>query len=332
MSEGPPTVYDVARHAGVSTATVSRALNGKAVRPDTASLVHEVAQRLGYVPNQVARGLVTGKSYALGVMVPDLLGPLYAAMARGVEDALEAHGMHAVIASDHRNVEREAKRLEALVARQVDGVVLIGSQLDDRRLAEVLGATPVVHVGAESTPNPKLHPEIRIDNRAGMAKILAALESRGHRDVAYLSGPRRDGRERLEALSTLAPSHGVTITRVVATDGTEEGGTQAGRDLLSATGYTAVVCANDRAAAGFYVAARERRLEIPRDLSVVGFDDVPWSQYLTPPLATLRQPAREMGRIAAERLLAPKRHGRWLGPRTLDPEFIDRDSLAPPPT
>lgn len=332
MSERAPTLHDVARDAGVSTATVSRVLNGGPVSPNTASLVQDVVARLGYVPNQVARGLVTGRSNVFGVLIPDLVGPLNAAIARGVEDALEQRGMHAVIMTDHREAEREANRVAALVARRVDGLVLIGSQLDDDTLYESIGTTPVVHVGAETTPNADRYPEIRIDNSAGMAKALEALKELGHKEIAHLAGPRRDGKERREALLKLAPQYGITITHVLDTDFSEEGGLEAGRSLLANDDFTAVVCANDRAAAGLYIAARERQLRLPQDLSVIGFDDLPWSSYLSPPLATLSQPAREMGRLAAECVLAPEEHEAWRGTRTLDPAFIARDSLASPPT
>ncbi|MDZ7708197.1 MAG: LacI family DNA-binding transcriptional regulator [Trueperaceae bacterium] len=176
-----PTMHDVAREAGVSTATVSRVVNGARVRPATARTVREAMHRLGYVPNQVARGLVTGRSDVVGVLVPDLVGPLNAAVARGVEDALEARGMHAVVVTDHREPERERARLRMLVARRVDGLVLIGSQLPDAEIRDAVGDTPVVLVGAEHERTEL--PEVRVDNRAG---IDAAL-----RIVARPRPPRR---------------------------------------------------------------------------------------------------------------------------------------------
>ncbi len=332
MSDRPPTLHDVAQHAGVSTATVSRVLNGGPVRPGTARLVRDVVKRLGYVPNQVARGLVTGRSMVVGVLVPDLVGPLNAAIARGVEDVLEAHGMHAVIVTDHRDVRRETKRIQTLVARRVDGLVLIGSELGDPALGDVAPATPVVHVGAERAATDDRFPEVRIDNHAGIAKALERLAGLGHRRIAHLAGPRRDGRERNEAITTLAPRYGLTLAHVVDTDFSEEAGRDAGATLLTHRDFTAVLCANDRSAAGLYQVARERGLRLPDDLTVLGFDDLPWSAYLAPPLTTLRQPGRDMGRLAAERLLHPEDPDAWRGVRTLVPDLVARESMAPPPT
>jgi len=325
-------VRDVARAASVSTATVSRVLNGGRVRPSTARTVQRAVERLGYVPNRVARGLVTGRSDVVGVLVPDLVGPLNAAVARGVEDELEARGMHAVVVTDHRDAYRERTRIETLVSRRVDGLILIGSQLADDELRAVAGSTPVVHVGAERPPQPgdDALPEVSVDNRAGIDAALELLARAGHSRIAHLAGPRRDGRERAAAIEELAGSHGLHLVAVAKSDFSEEGGLEAGHLLLEQGGFSAVVCANDRSAVGLYAAARERGLSLPHDLSVVGFDDLPWSAYLDPPLTTLRQPSREMGRLATARLLDPAASDAWNGARKLIPETIRRASVTTP--
>jgi LacI family transcriptional regulator len=322
-------MHDVAREAGVSTATVSRVLNGGRVRPATARAVRRAMDRLGYVPNRVARGLVTGRTEVVGVLVPDLVGPLNAAVARGVEDALEARGMHAVMMTDHRDAVRERQRLATLIARRVDGLVLIGSELADEEILAAVGATPIVHVGAER-PRERL-PEVRVDNAAGVRAALARLEGAGHRRVAHLAGPRRDGRERAEALRRFAAGHGVELVAAEDADFSEEGGLRAGRALLAGGGFSAVVCANDRSAVGLLAATREAGLRVPGDLSVIGFDDLPWSGYLAPPLTTVRQPSRDLGRQAAERVLDPLGPDAWQGVRLLAPTLIDRASVARAP-
>ena len=327
-------MHDVARAASVSTATVSRVLNGGSVRASTAAEVHDAMRRLGYVPNRVARGLVTGRSDVVGVLVPDLVGPLNAAVARGVEDALEARGLHAVVMTDHRDAERERERLQTLVARRVDGLILIGSLLDDDGVRRAVGTTPVVHVGAERPPNgsPDPLPEIRVDNRAGIEALLRLLADAGHTRIAHLAGPRRDGAERAAAVHAIAPSYGLDVVAQRDADFSEEGGLAAGHALLDDGGFSAVVCANDRSAVGLYGAARERGMRLPHDLSVVGFDDLPWSGFLAPGLTTARQPSREMGRRAAERLFAERHDDRWTGCRTLQPTLVNRESVAPPPS
>ncbi|MDR9390639.1 MAG: LacI family DNA-binding transcriptional regulator [Trueperaceae bacterium] len=327
MPDRPPTLHDVARHAAVSTATVSRVVNGGAVADATARVVRDAIRDLGYVPNPAARGLITGRSDVVGILVPDLVGPLNAAIARGVEDVLEAHDKLATIMTDHRDEAREARRVATLVARRVDGLVLIGSHLHDAPLRDLVGDTPVVHVGAERPPGDGGVPEVRIDNHAGIDAALAHLAALGHRDVAHLAGPRRDGAERRAALRTLAPRHGLRVRRVVDTDFSEESGRAAGATLLADGDATAVLCANDRVAAGFYAAARERGLHLPDDLSVVGFDDLPWSAYLDPPLTTVRQPGRALGRDAAARLFDAGAGP----PAPVTPDLVPRDSTVPPP-
>ena len=332
MSERAPTIHDVAREASVSTATVSRVLNGGSVRADTAAAVHDAVRRLGYLPNRVARGLVTGRSDVVGVLVPDLVGPLNAAVARGVEDALEARGLHAVVTTDHRDARRERARMRSLVARRVDGLVLIGSQLHDDAIRATVGSTPVVHVGAEREPDPLDDPipEVRVDNRAGTDAALRLLARAGHVRIAHLAGPRRDGREREVAVHDGARVLGLELVACQAADFSEAGGLEAGRILLDTGGFSAVVCANDRSAVGLYAAARERGLRLPDDLSIVGFDDLPWSAYLDPALTTVRHPSREMGRVAAERLFAVDGADAWRGLRTLSPDLTERASVASP--
>ncbi len=330
MNERAPTLLDVAQHAGVSTATVSRVLNGGPVRDTTALRVRNAVHDLGYLPNQVARGLATGRSDVVGILAPDLVGPLNAAIARGVEDALESRGMHAVVMTDHRDASRERARIRTLLARRVDGLILIGSQLGDDDLADLVGATPIVHVGSERNEMHPTYPEVRVDNEGGMARVLERLARLGHRSIAHLAGPRRDGAERRDAIERLAPSFGLTLRRIVDTDFSEEGGYLAGLTLLEDPQVSAVLCANDRSAVGLYRAARERGRRLAHDLTVVGFDDLPWSAYLEPPLATLRQPSRDMGRIAAERLLDDPSYETWSGVRSVLPNLVERASLAPP--
>lgn len=327
-------MHDVARTASVSIATVSRVLNGGLVRAGTASKVRRAMSDLGYVRNRVARGLVTGRSDTVGVMVPDLVGPLNAAVARGVEDALDARRMDAVIVTDHREAARELRRLEGLVSQQVDGLVLVGSLLSDEVIRSVVGPTPVVHVCAEREPRDADDPlpEVRIDDRAGIDAALAALARAGHVRIAHLAGPRRDGRERAEAVRELVGSYGMELITCRDTDFTEEGGVRDGRALIGDGSFTAVMCADDRIAVGLYAAANERGMRLPDDLSIVAFDDLPWSAYLNPSLTTVRQPSREMGRLAAERLFADRPDAMWTGCRTLRPELIERASVASPPS
>jgi LacI family transcriptional regulator len=299
------TILDVANAAGVSTATVSRVLNGGRVSDVARSAVERAVTRLNYRRNDLARGLVTGRTGVMGVLIPDVIGPLYAQMARGIEDVLEPLGMHYMMVTDNRSLAQEAAALELLLARQVDALILIGSQLEPARLLSVLrGGPATVLVQREWPLEADDFTTLSLDNKSGVSSALDHLIEQGHTRIAHIAGVRRDGVERRRCFEELLSSRGLQPGPVLESDSREEGGLSAGRKLLRDHGdVTAVFCTNDRVAIGLYHAAREARVRIPDDLSVVGFDDLPWSAFIDPPLTTVRQPARAMGRSAASQVL-----------------------------
>ena len=325
MPSRSPTIHDVAREAGASIATVSRALNGGVVSLAARTRIEQAVARLGYRRNDVARGLVTGRSGLVGVIVPDLIGPLYAQMARGIEDELEARGMHAMVVTDHREPEAERRAVEVLRARQVDGLVLIGSSLPEEALRAAAGGVPVALVQREG-PETTL-PEVRLDDAAGVRAVVAHLIALGHRRIGHLAGTRRDGVARRDAFVAALRAAGLEPGPIIESDFTEDGGAAAAPALLADTDMTAVFCGNDRMALGLLHVAAHQGVRVPDDLSVVGFDDLTWARYLTPALTTVRQPGRELGRAAAKLVFAPAtdvvaRHFRT-------PEMIVRSSTAP---
>jgi DNA-binding LacI/PurR family transcriptional regulator len=321
-----PTIHDVAREAGASIATVSRALNGGVVSPAARVRIERAVALLGYRRNDVARGLVTGRTGLLGVILPDLIGPLYAQMARGIEDELEARGMHAMVVTDHREPDAERRIVEVLRARRVDGMVLIGSSLPEATLRAAAGDVPIALVQREG-PETSL-PEVRLDDAAGVRAVVAHLLALGHRCIGHLAGTRRDGVERRDAFVAAVRAAGLEPGPVVESDFSEDGGAAAAPRLFDDPDVTAVFCGNDRMAVGLLHAAASRGIAVPHDLSVVGFDDLTWARYLTPPLTTVRQPGRELGRAAARLVLAPPTDA--AAPHLRTPELIVRSSTAPP--
>jgi LacI family transcriptional regulator len=301
MSKRSPTVIDVAKAAGVSIATVSRALNGGKVSLRAKAKVDEAIRTLGYRRNSLARSLVTGRSGVVGVLIPDVMGPLYAQIARGIEDVLGSMGMHFIVITDNRSVRQERKAIEILLGRRVDGLVLIGSRLSAAELSRLAGEVPVVHVQRESEDEGDA-PIVVLDNHGGTCAALNHLYDCGHRAIAHVTGVRRDGQERKESYLAFMQGRGLTPI-LVPGDSTEAGGEAAAQALL-ASSVSAVYCTNDRTAAGLYRALKARSVRVPQELSIVGFDDLPWVQYLDPPLTTVRQDGREMGRVAARRALA----------------------------
>ncbi len=297
------TIYEVARAAGVSVATVSRALNGGPVAPATRERVLEIARRLGYRPDRLAQGLATGKSRTVGVVIPDATGPLYGQMQRGLADVLTAAGFGYIATESRRDPGREAALLDEMLARKVEALVLVGSGLPVEALrARFSALPPLVLIEREGAAAGV--PTYQIENEAAAYRATRALLLAGHTRIAHIKGLRRAGREREAGFLRALAEAGLKRAAVLAGDFTEEGGYRAARALLARGGFTAIFAANDRMALGVYRAAFEAGLRIPEDLSVVGFDDLAFSAYLTPPLSTLRQPAYELGRRAGEAVLS----------------------------
>jgi LacI family transcriptional regulator len=299
-----PTIIDVAKRARVSIATVSRVLNGVHVRAESRSRVEKAVQRLGYRHNKIAQGLVTGKSGVIGVIVPGIVGHLYGQMARGIEEVVMAQGLHMVIVTNTRNAEEEKENLRLLLERQVDAVIIIGSYLHDEDLQMLGLRVPIVFIQRE-VPSEKSHySSITIDNKSGVEAALDYLIKAGHRHIAHVSGPRRDGLERCELFKDFVQRAGLCDSPIFTGDFSEERGLELAGDILKHSQLTAILCSNDRTALGLYRALHSRGVRIPEDLSVIGFDDEPWTAYLEPPLTTLRQPAREVGQLAARQISA----------------------------
>lgn len=327
MPRPRPTIHDVAREAGASIATVSRALNGGVVSAAALARIEAAVARLGYRRNDVARGLVTGRSGLVGVVLPDLIGPLYAQMARGIEDVLDEHGMHAMLVTDHLEPDAERKAIELLRARQVDGLVLIGSRLQPTELRAAAGTVPIVHVQRDGPDDDA--PQVRLDDAAGVRAAVDHLVGAGHRTIAHLAGTRRDGRERRAAFVAAMEAAGLRPGPIVDGGFTEEGGEAAAETLLADPSISAVFCASDRMAVGLLHAAHRRGIVVPDELSVVGFDDLTWARYLCPPLTTVRQPGRDMGRAAARQVLSGAKSGACPLLR-VTPTLVVRASTAAP--
>lgn len=321
------TILDVANAAGVSTATVSRALNGGKVSPNARTAVERAVSELNYRRNYIARGLVTGRTGVVGVLIPDVIGPLYAQMARGIEDVLEPLGMHYMMVTDNRSLEQEVAALELLLARQVDALILVGSQLDPGRLQQLLrGGPATVLVQRERIGDLDDFTTVALDNRSGVTAAIDHLLDLGHSRIAHIAGVRRDGIERRDSFCEAVRAHGLEPVAIIDSDSREDGGAQAANRLFEDGGATAIFCTNDRVAIGVYHAARERGRKIPADVSVVGFDDLPWSAYLTPPLTTVRQPGRLMGRSAANRVLAALAGDDAVQHLVIDARLVERES------
>jgi LacI family transcriptional regulator len=339
MTDRPATLRDVAAAARVHPATASRALNPETrilVSEDTARRVTAAAAKLGYRPNPVARSLRTRRSHTVGVLIPDLNNPLFPPIVRGLEDKLAGAGYIALIGNTDADAARERLLFEQMRARHVDGFVLATATLHDRLLAEAASAdVPVVLMNRLSQDYN--FPSVSVDNEQGFRMAVNHLARLGHTRIAHIAGPLEasTGLNRLRGFKDGMAAHGLEVSEeLIAYAGryTVEEGTRCARELLAAGGgFTAVAAANDMLAVGCYAALDEVGLQCPDDISVMGFNDMPFIDRLRPPLTTVRFPHYQLGTEAAQLLL--ERIGEREGPVKilyLAPELVVRGSVAEP--
>ncbi len=340
MPERPATLRDVAAAARVHPATASRALNPETrilVSEDTARRVTDAAARLGYRPNPVARSLRTRRSHTVGVLIPDLNNPLFPPIVRGLEDKLADAGYVALIGNTDSDASRERTLFEQMRARHVDGFVLATATLHDQLLAEAAAAeVPVVLMNRLAQDYS--FPSVSVDNEQGARMAVTHLARLGHTRIAHIAGPQEasTGVSRLRGFRDGMTTHGLAVDEgliAYAARYTVEEGARCCRELLARQqDFTAVAAANDMLAVGCYSALDERSLQCPDDISVVGFNDMPFIDRLRPPLTTVRFPHYQLGTEAAQLLL--ERINGSEGPVKilyLAPELIVRGSTCEPP-
>jgi LacI family transcriptional regulator len=331
----PATLRDVARLAEVHPGTVSRALNAdtrRLVNEETARRVLEAAETLGYRPNPIARGLKTNRSYTIGVLVPDLTNPLFPPIVRGVQDKLEQAGYTPLIANTDNDPERERNDFDAMRARQVDGVIAATARLDPAdELSE--GGLPVVYVLRRHEQG-DVSSSTADDQRGGELAVEHLVEL-GHTRIAHLGGPIgvSTGRDRHEGFERAMERAGLAVDPALVRFGaafTEPEGRRLCDELLdSGADASAIVAGNDLMALGCYDGLTARGLACPADMSVVGFNDMPFSERFNPPLTTVGIPHYEIGSAAAD-LLLEQLHDPGAAARevTLAPRLVVRGSTC----
>ena len=334
------TLKDVARLAGVHPGTASRALNEETrglVNEDTAKRVLAAAERLGYRPNPIARGLKTARSYTVGVLIPDLTNPLFPPIVRGIQDRLEEAAYTPLIANTENDPDRERADFEAMRARHVDGFITATARRGHELLTrpDSLGL-PVVLVNRRLDDGPL--PSVAGDDKAGIKLAVRHLVELGHRRIAHLAGPQQlsTGSLRHEGFLEAMREAGIEPDPDLILIGDaviESEGSRLCTALLdSGRELTAIVAANDLMALGCYDVLEQRGIDCPSEISVIGFNDMPFAAHFRPPLSTIRIPQYELGARAAELLLkrlqdddAPAEQ------QLLEPELVVRASTGPPP-
>ena len=333
------TIDDVARLANVHKATVSRALNARTehqIGRETVARVRAAAEQLGYTPNVMARGLRTANSMTIGVVLPDLTNPLFPPMIRGIESELEQRGYTALLANTDESEVAERTALGSLIARRVDGLIVASGHRDYTALQEAHDSgvfAVLLNRDAGAVP----YPLVNGDDAHGIREAVAHLIELGHRDIVHLAGPQRlsTSVERARAFEAVCAETPGLRARVIEVESLTIGaGLRAAETLLAGTDApTAIVAGNDLIALGVLRAARAQGIECPRDLSVVGFNDMMFAEEFTPPLTTVRVPTVDMGVAAARLLLQMIESGQRDAPGVRLPvSLVVRGSTAPRPT
>lgn len=306
-----PTLRDVARAAGVHAATVSRALNPETrrlVNDDTARRVHDAAEQLGYRPNPIARSLKTAKSLTVGVVLPDLTNPLFPPIVRGIEDALGEAGYSALIVNTDNDPDRERSQITSLRDRHVDGLIVATARLH-HPLLDTLHAEGVPLVLVNRRADDLDVPSVAPDDAAGIALAVRHLAELGHRRVLHLAGPlsTSTGVVRRRAFLAAAHEHGLDPDPALVRPCSRWSEGDGARALLEAAEegvrFTAVVAGNDLLALGCYDVLPTLGRRCPEDVSVVGFNNMPFLDKLSPPLSSVAVPHAAIGVAAARMLL-----------------------------
>ena len=305
---GTATIYDVAKAAGVSAATVSRAMNGSSrVADPTLRRIRDAVRKLGYQPNAIARSLVTKSTQTIGLLLPDMANPFFPELIKGVQSLADERSYMLLLAETGGDPKTEQRYLDVLRGKAIDGVLVVGLAMRRRQLVKfVATGIPIVSLDREvDLPHIAM---VQLDNRAGGRRATQHLLSLGHCAIAHIGGPSQlkvseDRREGYRDALHAGRSSGASTFEVEA-DFTEEGGRRACLGLLDGgVAFSAIFAANDVMAIGAMAALRERGVPVPAKVSVVGFDDIHLARYASPALTTVRQPTYEMGRRATEVLI-----------------------------
>ncbi len=309
MEKRAATIQDVATRAGVSITTVSRVLNdtGYPMRPETKRRVLEAIEALDFRPSPLARGLLGKATRTIGLIIPDISNPYYPLLSRGVEDVASQQDYTVIICNTDRDGAKLRGYLEVLRDKQADGIIFAGGGIEDAGnplpLEEI--GCPVVLVGRHSSS----FPSVQVDNIGAAYEATSHLIALGHRRIAFLSGPTNltSARDRLKGYRRAMEMLGSGVEESLVREGDfgSESGYQVALSLLHGPSPrpTALFAANDQMALGVVAAAFDLGVRVPKELAVVGFDNIPTGRYVRPSLTTVSLPTYEMGASAARQLL-----------------------------
>jgi LacI family transcriptional regulator/LacI family repressor for deo operon, udp, cdd, tsx, nupC, and nupG len=314
MSKRKISIEDIARKAGVSHTTVSRALRDSTlISPKVREEIKQLAREMGYVPNSIARSLQTQRTNTIGVVVTSIADPFFSEVVEGIEQIARTSGLSVLLSTSHRDVDLEIAAIDNFHRRRVDGILVADSRIskhDTKQLGQI--AVPTVFIHSQTEDPPEIFNSVSVDDCLGAKLAVEHLVSLGHTAIGYLGvGDRsRSNQQRLEGYQKVLSEAGLPQKAdwVAISDeyNVRTSDVVTGQQMLSklvAAGVTGIFCYNDMVAVGALLACQELGISVPQDLSIVGFDGIALGSYVTPPLTTVRQPMLEIGRSAMQMLL-----------------------------
>jgi LacI family transcriptional regulator len=327
-----PTIYEVSKAAGVSLATVSRVINkNTAVSPKTREKVEKSMAELGYRPNTIAQSLASSKSNSVGVLVSELDSPFFGEMMSGIETELRHAGKQVIFAAGHNKESLEKESIEFLLSRFCDALIIHVEQVPDEYLFELSkGKVPIYVINRFLEPIKDKC--VYMNNELGGYRATQYAIEHGHTDIACMTGPdsKIDAQERLKGYKRALDDAGIAYNDnlVVHGDYTEKSGSLMFSELKKrGVSFSMLVCGNDEMASGAMKEAREVGVEIPQDLSIIGFDNTSFAKYLYPQLTTIDNPVGEMGKMAAKLVLNEVYEQKQSIKRYFEPEVVKRRSV-----
>ena len=329
----PVSIKDIARTAGVSHSTVSRALRGSPlISPATRTRIQELADQMGYAPSAIARGLVTRRTATIGLVVTTIADPFIAEVVQGIEETALSAQYNTILCNSNSEPARELRVVRALREKRVDAIIVTSSRLGSLYLGHLREVgVPIILINNQRG-GAYTHSVI-IDDLHGGRLVGQYLTSLGHRQIAYVAGPlwAHASGLRLAGCRQALQERGIELPGewVLEGNGRADGGVAAGEELLRrGMSVTAVFCYNDMTAVGLISALHRAGRRVPDHLSVIGYDDVAIARYLHPPLTTIAQPKYELGRRAMEMALALIEGRPDVRDVVLPPSLVERDSCA----
>ncbi len=298
------TIYDVAREANVSMATVSRVVNGNPnVKPVTRKKVLEVIERLGYRPNAVARGLASKKTTTVGVIIPDISNIFFAELARGIEDIATMYKYNIILSNSDQNIDKELHLLNTMLSKQVDGIVFMGGNITADHVEE-FEKSPVPIVLAGSIEETEKMPSVNIDYEAAVYDSVKELIDKGHQNIAFVVGPLhepKNAQRKLKGYQRALEEAGIAYKEELIAEGdyTYDSGVEAIEKLLETNVKpTAILVGADEMALGVVHGAQDKGFKIPEDIEVITSDNTRLSLMVRPQLTTIVQPLYDIGAVA----------------------------------